>query len=239
MKLKTIAIDDEQLSLDTLEDYCNKIEFLNFVAKFKDPLEASAYLKKEKVDLIFLDVQMPNLDGIELLKSLPKQQNVIFVTAYEDYALTSYEYNAIDYIMKPLPFSRFMLACNKAYDLISKQKGIVSNPYEEFQSDFIFITTGGKTLKVNLHDINMIVAHNDFCVFYTNSENYVVHESMKYIEEVLEPIGFVRIHKSYIVPVSKIESIDGNVLKAAGEEFPIGRTFRDNLLKTIEPLKIG
>jgi DNA-binding LytR/AlgR family response regulator len=85
----------------------------------------------------------------------------------------------------------------------------------------------------------MIVAHNDFVVFYTDKENYVVHESMKYIEEVLEPIGFIRIHKSYIVPVSKIESIDGNVLKAAGEEFPIGRTFRENLLKTIEPLKIG
>lgn len=239
MILKCLAIDDEPLALDIIEDYINKVEFLELEAKCTSALEALQLIKLKHIDLIFLDIQMPDLSGFEMLKSLNKSPLVIFTTAYDDYAVESYNYNAIDYLIKPFSFSRFLKAIDKAHEYLATQKPNAIIPQENKGLDYIFINSDGNIVKVFLDDIIFLKGLSDYIELHLKEKKYIIRDNLKDVEKMLSPSNFIRVHKSYIVSISKIDLIESNIIKIGSEEIPIGRSYKNVLLNIINPKKIG
>jgi DNA-binding LytR/AlgR family response regulator len=239
MIIKCIAVDDEPLALDIIEDYINKIEFLELEAKCTSALEALQILKNKSIDLIFLDIQMPDLSGFEMLETLNKNPLVIFTTAYDDYAVESYNYNAIDYLIKPFSFSRFLKAIDKAHEHIASQKLTDTDTKIGKKMDFIFVNADGKNVKIFLDDILFLKGLSDYIEIYTSEKKYIIRDNLKDVETLLHPSDFTRVHKSYIVSISKIDFVEGNTIKIKDQEIPIGRSYRNILLNIINKKKIG
>lgn len=238
MTLKCIAIDDEPLALDIIEDYVSKVDFLELEAKTTSAIDALKIIKSKTIDLIFLDIQMPELSGFEFLESIAHTPLIIFTTAYDDYAVDSYNYNAIDYLLKPFSFARFLKAVDKAHKLFS------SKPEKEIREKkdkvkYIFVNVNGNIIKLFLNDILFIKSLTDYIEIKTFENKYVVRESLKDVEKILARNNFIRVHKSYIVSLGKIDLIEGNIIKIRNEEIPIGRSYRSTLLKVINTNKIG
>lgn len=239
MIIKCIAVDDEPLALDIIEDYIKKIEFLELEAKCTSALEALQILKNTTIDLIFLDIQMPDLSGFEMLESLNKNPLVIFTTAYDDYAVESYNYNAIDYLIKPFSFSRFLKAVDKAHEQMASQKVSVANGKTSKKQDFIFVNADGKNVKIFLDDILFLKGLSDYIELHTVLKKFILRDNLKDVEKMLLPSDFTRVHKSFIVSISKIDFVEGNIIKIKDEEIPIGRSYRNILLNIINKKKIG
>jgi len=239
MTLKCIAIDDEPLALDIIEDYVSKVEFLELEAKTTSAIEALKIIKSKSIDLVFLDIQMPELSGFEILESLDDKPLIIFTSAYDDYAVDSYNYNAIDYLLKPFSFARFLKSVEKA------QKLFISNQSEQEiigkkeKVKYIFVNVDGNIIKLFLNDILFIKSLTDYIEIKTSGKKYIVRESLKDVEKTLASNNFIRVHKSYIVSLSKIDLIEGNTIKIHNEEIPIGRSYRNTLLNVINTNKIG
>ncbi|MFH1050949.1 MAG: LytTR family DNA-binding domain-containing protein [bacterium] len=239
MITKCIAVDDEPLALDIIEDYIKKIEFLELEAKCTSALEALQILKEKPVDLIFLDIQMPDLSGFEMLESLTKNPLVIFTTAYDDYAVESYNYNAIDYLIKPFSFSRFLKAIDKAHEHLASQKVKIGSGKNGKKLDFIFVNADSKNVKIFLDNILFLKGLSDYIELHTVEKKYIIRDNLKDVEQMLSPSDFTRVHKSYIVSISKIDFVEGNIIKIGDEEIPIGRSYRNILLNIINKKKIG
>jgi len=239
MIIKCIAVDDEPLALDIIEDYIKKIEFLELEAKCTSALEALQILKIKTVDLIFLDIQMPDLSGFEMLESLNKNPLVVFTTAYDDYAVESYNYNAIDYLIKPFSFSRFLKAVDKAHEQMASQKVKISDNKNGRKMDFIFVNADGKNVKIFLDDILFLKGLSDYIELHTIQKKFILRDNLKDVEKMLSPSDFTRVHKSFIVSISKIDFVEGNIIKIGNEEIPIGRSYRNILLNIINKKKIG
>lgn len=221
--IKAIAIDDEPLALTVIESLCAKSDVVELQKTFTRPGEALKYLQKYPVDLIFCDIQMPAMTGISLVKSLQQKTMVIFTTAFSQYAAVSYELNAIDYLLKPINFKRFTQAISKAqeyFDYINRKDRSVDN--------HILIRADFSLVKIPLADILYIEGLADYLKIHIKDRKTIVARMpMKEMMEKLNPADFIRVHRSFILPLGKIEAVRGGSIFIGDQEFPIGRTYAD------------
>jgi DNA-binding LytR/AlgR family response regulator len=226
--LQCIAVDDEPLALNLLEDNISKIPYLKLVAKCNDVFEATKALQENNIDLIFIDIQMPGLTGLQFIGSLVQKPMVIFITAYKQFALDSYDLNVVDYLLKPVSLERFMKACNKAKELfelkVAKRQNVNQSP-----PDFFFQYVDYSQLKIMFNDIVWIEGLRDYLKIHLKSTTHplVIRNSIKAIEEELPSSKFIRIHKSYIVSMDGITAIRKSSIFLKDIELPIGETYRD------------
>ncbi|MBV8252708.1 MAG: response regulator transcription factor [Chitinophaga sp.] len=227
--LKCIAVDDEPLALDLLEDNISKVPYLQLVAKCNNAFEAIEVLQKQPVDLIFLDIQMPGLTGLQFLQSMASKPMVILITAYEKYALEGFNLDVTDYLVKPVPLERFVRACNKAYELFLLKSGNKSS--RELQPEFFFVNVDYSLFKVVFDDIIWIEGLKDYVRIHlkNGTKPIVTRMSIKSMEEQLPVNRFLRVHKSYIVAVSCITAIRKNSVFLDELELPVGDTYREPL----------
>ncbi|MBK8967610.1 MAG: LytTR family DNA-binding domain-containing protein [Saprospiraceae bacterium] len=235
--LNVIIVDDEPLALDVLETYIAQMPELNLVQRCTNALEANEALKNHVVDLIFLDIQMPQLTGIDFVKALTRPPMIVFTTAYPNYAIQGFDLNALDYLLKPISLERFMKAVNKAMDQAELQKR-ENNTANLEGMEFFFVKADKKLVKVNFDDIIYIEGLKDYVIIRLNQGRVITLQTMKSLEEKL-PFGrFKRIHRSYIVAMDKITAIEGNMVEVIEKDkpklLPIGKNYRDELLVLID-----
>jgi len=232
--LKCLAIDDESLALDLLEDNISKIPFLKLEKRCKNAMEALQVLQNEKIDLIFLDIQMPGLTGIQFLESLTHKPMVIFVSAYQQYAIEGFNLDVIDYVLKPINFERFFKACNKAYDYFKSIHSYKENE-NKTNKDYFFIHADYSLMKVMFDDILYVEGLKDYIKIHLTSQKHpiVCRMTMKSIEEKLPSDQFFRVHKSYIVSIKKMESIRNQKIKIGENHIPLSENFADQFMQAI------
>lgn len=235
MSLKCIIVDDEPLALEVLEAYIERIEGLELVAKCENAVKAFDALKKLQVDLIFLDIQMPKLTGIDFLKVLNPAPKVIFTTAYREYAIESYELNVVDYLLKPIAFNRFMMAVNKAMNGTVEYEEQATEDAEIQRNDdpYIFLKADRKMVKVYLRDILYIESLKDYVRIKTSEKEIISLQKISYLEQKLPEELFMRIHRSFIVPIKKIEAFSNQAVEVGGKELPIGRNYKNQVLEIL------
>ncbi len=243
MKINCIAIDDEPLALDKIREYIRRIGYLNLLESFDNAMEAIAFMKTTKVDLIFLDIQMEELSGIQMLETLHEKPKVVLTTAYDEYALKGYELDVCDYLLKPISFQRFLQACEKVYDQMfpSPQPDIsVPEPgTAEAAAGYFYVKDGNITRKINFEDILFVEGMKDYLRIWTTKGKVMTLLSFKKLEEALPSKGFMRIHKSYLIALDKIDSIERNHVKIAGESLPVGDSYRREFFQVIDKRKIN
>lgn len=236
---KVIIVDDEPLALDILEAFIEKMPNLELVARCENAFEANNALNSHDIDLMFLDIQMPQISGVEFLKSLQNPPAVIFTTAFSDYALDGFELNIVDYLLKPISLDRFMKAVNKANDRISQ--GTKSNS-EIDDDDYFFVKADKKLVKIAFDDILYIEGLKDYVIIKQETGRVITLQTMKSLESKLPSQLFKRVHRSYIVNTTKIKALDGNSLeiieKGKVKIIPIGKNYRDDLLSQINQKKL-
>ena len=234
--IKAIIVDDEPLALDVLETYIEKMPELSLVAKCENAIEANEALKNNDIDLMFLDIQMPQITGVEFLKSLNNPPEVIFTTAYPDYAVEGFELNAVDYLLKPISLDRFMKAVNKVSEKIGN-KGGDGGSTVEMEGDFFFVKADKKLIKVDFDDIIYIEGLKDYVIIRQEAGRVITLQTMKSLETKLPDTIFKRVHRSYIVNINKINAVVGNMLevteKGQTKHIPIGKNYREDLLNII------
>lgn len=238
--IRCLVLDDEPLALDILEDYIKKVPFLILVKTTTSAFEGLSLVQSGTIDLVFLDVQMPELTGIQFLKIIKGKCEVILTTAYSQYALDGYDLDVVDYLLKPIAFDRFYKAAQKV--LQSTNPGHASS--QELSSvqnthDFIFVKTEHKIQKIYLDDILFIEGLKDYISIFTRTERIITLQNMKKMEESLPPKSFIRVHKSYIIALGKIESIERSRIRIDEKVIPIGDTYREYFFKQIEDKNIG
>ena len=233
--IRCIAVDDEPWALALVEDYIKKIPFLELVYKSNSAIEALEYLKQAEVDLLFLDIQMPELTGMQFLKIAQNKIPVILTTAYSEYALEGYEHNVVDYLLKPISFDRFYKAAEKARQMISGNKKTTETTsiQPETMNDFLFIKTDSKLVRVSYEDILFVEGLKDYLSVVTKEEKLITLQSLKNMEEILPDSNFIRVHKSYIVALNKIDTLEKNRIFIGESVIPIGETYKENFLKRI------
>ena len=231
MKINCLIIDDEPWALDLMEDFIQKIPYLKLVARCEGPMAARPYFDKEEIDLVFLDIRMPDLSGIQFLKTLPRKPSVIFVTAYNEFAVEGFEMDAIDYLLKPVPFDRFVGAVSKAYEYISYRK---NNRQVNANEDFIFIKTSHKIQKIFYEDIIYLEGLKDYTRIHLSGSRkpIVTLQSLKYFESRLPSTNFIRIHRSYIVSLRKLDTVSRKTVFLGETELPCSEHYR-NILYTL------
>ncbi len=238
MKIRCLIIDDEPLAQRVIERYAENLPFLEIVCKCNNAVEAIEMLHDHSIDLIFLDINMPKLSGLDFLKSLKNPPLVIITTAYADYAIQGYELDVIDYLMKPFSFERFYKAIQKTEEFLKSKEILpsLSKEAEKSEGGYIFIKSSKKTYKVDLNEILYIEALGDYVKIFTPGKMIVSYQSLKNIEHLLPANQFPRIHKSFVISLSKIEMIEGNQVKIKEKMIPIGTNFKvdfERLLKLI------
>lgn len=243
MKINCIAIDDEPLALEKIKTYIKRIGYLNFLEGFDNALDALSYLKNHKVDLIFLDIQMEELSGIQMMEALQTKPKVVLTTAYDEYALKGYELDVTDYLLKPISFQRFLKASEKVYDILFPAKQLdtellINNAVTE-QSTYFFVKNGNITQRIDYNDILFVEGMKDYLRIWTATEKIMTLLSFKKIIDALPSDGFIRIHKSYLISLAKIESIERNRVIIKGEYLPIGDSYKKDFFKTIEDKKLN
>jgi len=230
--LNCIAVDDEPLALSLLEDNISKVPYLHLTAKCNDAFEATQILQEQTIDLIFIDIQMPGLTGLQFIESLAQKPMVILITAYKQYALEGYSLDVVDYLVKPVPLERFMKACNKAkalYEMKMANKQIASSP----KVDYLFVNVDYSLVKVLFNDILWIEGLRDYIKIHLKSsvKPIMVRMSLRVIEEQLPAAKFLRIHKSYVISIDSITAIRKNSVFIQQTELPVGETYRDVIFK--------
>jgi DNA-binding LytR/AlgR family response regulator len=251
--MNVIIVDDEPLALDVLETYIERMPNLNLIARCNNAFEANEALKNNEIDLMFLDIQMPQLTGIEFLKTLVKPPMVIFTTAYQQYAIEGFELNALDYLLKPISMDRFMKSVNKAneqYDLHHKEAAPAPQRAADTEGvtvqadapDYIFVKADKKLIRVKFSDILYIEGLKDYVIIRLETGRVISLQTMKSLEDKLPSAQFVRVHRSYIVGMDKIQAIVGNMVevmeKGQPKHLPIGKNYRDELLVMIDHHKL-
>ncbi|WP_294232980.1 LytTR family DNA-binding domain-containing protein [uncultured Chryseobacterium sp.] len=226
-KIKCIVVDDEPLAISLLENYISKVPFLELVFSTENPIEALEYVQKNESDLIFLDIQMPELTGINFMKILGDKKKYILTTAYSEYALEGYEHHVIDYLLKPVPFERFYKSALKAQErfMMSENK----------EDTHFFVKSSGQQHRINFKDILYVESIRDYINIKTAEQEYIVLDTLKSMEQQLPGMSFIRIHKSFIVNLHQINNVAGKkVTLISGNEIPVGESYRMNLLTKIK-----
>ncbi len=234
MKLKSIAIDDEPLALRLVSDYISKTPFLELVGAFDNPLDAIEFLADESVDLIFVDIQMPDLTGIEFARTLENVPKIIFTTAYEKYALEGFKLNAIDYLLKPFSYEEFLKAAQKARKQCELEASAL--PSIEANSQFLFLKSEYKIRRINFNDILYIEGLKDYIKVYTTGEDKPVLSlnSMKSLEQKLPETKFMRVHRSFIVNLDKIDTIERSRIIFGKTYIPVSDLYKDKFQEYLD-----
>ncbi len=227
--LTAIAIDDEPRALEVVEMHASRVPFLDLKATFTDAFEAIPYLQQNKIDLLFLDIKMPDISGIEFIHILQKVPMVVFTTAYSEYAVKGFELDAIDYLLKPFSLARFTKACNKALE--------ISQLIKENALDFVFLKTGYEEEKVFFDDILYIEAEGNYMSYILKNKKLLSRQNISETLSFLPPSQFVRIHRSYVVAINKIQKITRQAVWIAGKEISVGASYEDRLVEIREKLK--
>ena len=224
--MNCIAIDDEPKALEVIERYCRKSDLVDLKATFREPVKAIEFLNREKIDLIFLDINMPDINGMQLIQTLAAKPMVIFTTAYSTYAVESYNLNAIDYLLKPITFERFLAAINKASNAISLQN---KQSAKEDEAGTVFIKSGPHTYQVKVADILYLEKDGNYITVHLKDKQILIRENMGDIFDMVPSTDFVRVHKSFVVAIKHISMIEAHQLSINGVKIPIGSTYRDLL----------
>lgn len=234
MKLTAIAVDDEPIALEVIRKFAEKTVGLSLAATFQNPLEAAAFIQESEVDLIFLDMRMPDLSGIQLLQSLANPPMVIFTTAHPEYAVDSYEVDAIDYLLKPIPFDRFLKAVNKAIAQKKMEEMLQDKGEEGGERDYLFIKSDTRFFRVNYDDILFLEGMRDYVAVHTAEQRILTLTSMTNILKKLPTDRFMRIHKSYIIGLQHITLIQNSRVLIGDREIPISNSYKEELGKFID-----
>ena len=221
--INCIILDDEPLAIKVIENFIKKIDFLNCIGTFPNANDAMGILKKEKVELMFLDINMPFIDGISFLKKLENPPKTIFTSAHSDYALDGYDLNVVDYLMKPIPFERFDIAVNKAYKTIT---GLRSE--KSLDLDFVFVRVNKLNVKINFDDILVIESLKDYIKIVTKNKNFIVHTTLTSFTESLPRNKFIRIHRSTTAAINKIDVIEGSNAYINKTPYKIGGSYKES-----------
>lgn len=229
--MSCVIVDDEPLAREGLSNYVREVDFLELKATCENPLELLDLLDQSPVDLIFLDIQMPKMNGLDFLKITQKMPMVIITTAYPSYALEGFQLDALDYLLKPVTFERFFKAARKAKDYyqLLKRPGATDAGKIEKQ-DYFFIKCGSKYEKIPLEDILYVEGMQNYVNIYTIKGKYLTILSLKSLEENLSEQSFIRVHKSFIVAIGKIDSIEGNEISIQNSKIPISRNYREKVI---------
>lgn len=223
MQIKCIVTDDEPLARKGLKSYIDKIEFLTLVGKCEDAIQLNTLLKKQSTDLIFLDIEMPEMTGIELLNSLENSPKVVIVSAYEQYALQGYEFNVVDYLLKPVSFDRFMKSVNKVHLLFQ-------NEMKMDKPEHIFVKSRKQLKRIELKDLLFLESLENYVILHTVTSREIVYSTLKQMYEELPNDIFLQTHRSYIVNINHINSVDGNQIIINSHRIPIARNLKDKVL---------
>lgn len=224
-KINCVIIDDEPLALELMEDYIQRVQYLNLLGKFDNPLQAIPFINQNPIDLLFLDIEMPEINGLNVVDVLNNRPAIIFTTAYSSYGAASYDKNALDYLLKPINFERFLIAVNK-----------FQQPAEEAvqtQSNTIFIKSNGAYVQLKYTEIGYIESLKDYVMFYTQTERFVVHHSLKKLEKIL-PSPFQRVHYSFMANLENVSRIKDHHLTIFDKKVPISRKYREEVYQLIE-----
>ncbi|MBS7787072.1 response regulator transcription factor [Flavobacterium sp. CYK-55] len=231
-KYNCLIVEDEPLAAEILKDYLEQVAFLNLVAVCPDALFALNILQKEKIDLIFLDLHLPKLKGLDFIKTLQNPPRIIITTAYHQYAVQSYEFNVVDYLLKPIEFNRFLVAVNKLKPL----NEIITTPtlIQENEKAYLFLNVGKKKVKVYLDEILHIESIKEYCQIYTENKVVKVKWQLTQIEDSVPKDRFIRIHRSFIVAKDKIEAFTATDVEIKQKQIPIGRSYKELVMHLIE-----
>jgi DNA-binding LytR/AlgR family response regulator len=227
MKINCIIIDDEPSGRKVIEEYISETPFLELIGKAEDPLKAFSLIAKNQIDLIFLDIQMPKINGIDFLKSLKDPPMVIITTAFSEYALQGFELDVIDYLLKPISLDRFQRATNKARDFYTMQYK------NDKPKDYFFVKSNNKFERIAFNELLFIEAANNYIILQTTEKRLITYLTFKGMEEILPEDEFIKVHKSFIVSLSKIENLDSEEIKIGKFIIPISRSFKDSVLEKV------
>lgn len=230
-RMRCIIVDDDELSRSILEDLVNDTEELELIKSCEDAVEAFKLIRDEHIDLVFLDIEMPKMDGMEMLRNLNPLPQIIFVTAHAEYAVESYEYNVTDFIQKPISAARFLKAIDKAVSRFEEKRANITE-----KDKTIFIKTDSKLVQINTEDILYVEALGNYMRLYTTGGKYTILSTMKDIAAKLSSDDFVRVHRSFIVRLDKIESIEDQFIIIQGKQISIGKAYKDELSKRLNLL---
>ena len=228
MKINCIIIDDEPLARKGLKEYIHDVEFLNLLGEFDNAVKATEVLGKGDVQLLFLDIQMPKITGLDFFKSLQHAPPVIFTTAYPQYALEGFDLNALDYLVKPISFDRFLKAAMKA-----KEYYEIRQQNKQEAGDYFFIKADNKLVKIFFEEILFVEALQNYVTIHTTDKKYVTYLTFKSVEEYLPADRFIKTHKSYIISASKLDSIEGNDIRIGNHHIPISRNEKDEVMEKL------
>jgi len=234
--LNCVIVDDEPLAREGLADYVKEIDFLQLAGVCINPIELGKLLGSQKIDLIFLDIQMPKMNGIDFLRILQSPPMIIITTAFSEYALEGFQLNVLDYLLKPITFDRFFKAVGRARDyhqLTAARSPSADASNLQQGEDFVFIKCGNKFEKIHFADILYIEALQNYVAIYTTRGKYLTLLYLKNIEQNLDRNAFIRVHKSYIVPIGKIDAIDGNEIRIATHRIPVSRNYREQVIRQV------
>lgn len=238
MKLKCIIVDDEDLARGIIELYLKDVDFIEVVASCSSAMEALNYLNTNKIDIIFLDINMPKIDGLTFIKTLKSMPKIIITTAYREFAVEGFELDVVDYLCKPFSFERFLLAINKTVTRINSEQNqqieTENSKKETIQNqEAIFIKSDKKSYRINLDEILFIEADGDYVKIITSEKSFTTYMNLKDIEKLLPQKLFPRVHRSFIVSITKIDSVEGNQIKIGKSIIPIGRNFKENFMSLL------
>lgn len=232
MKIKCIIIDDEPLAIKVVENHLKEFQNFEIIDTFNNPLAALPLLEKGEADVVFLDINMPKMNGLDFAKTLNYKTNIIITTAYREYAVESYDSNVLDYLVKPIPFNRFLKTIHKITQQVYQQKGIEKE--EDTHNDsFIFLKVDKKLVKIRFETILYIESLKDYIKVFTTLENYLVHKSLTSMTEELPANNFIRIHRSFTIAIDKIKSVEGNLVEISTTKIPIGRKYVNHAKRII------
>lgn len=232
MIVKSIIIDDESLAISIIESYLQEFKNIEVLGVFNNPIEALQIIESGDLDVVFMDINMPRMNGLEFLKSLQEYPFIIITTAYKEHALESYELEVLDYLVKPIPFSRFLKSVNKLMARLITAKNLKPSPDFD-QAPHIFLRVDKKLMKIFLHDILFIESLKDYIKLCSAEGTYVSHKSLSSISEELPSENFVRVHKSYTIAIDKVKSVEGNLIEIGNKRVPIGRNYASHAKQRI------
>ncbi len=239
MNIHCIIVDDEALARKGLQKYVDKIDFLILKGICKNAMEANTILNREKIDLVFLDIEMPMLSGLDFLRTLQHTPKIIFTTAYSEYALESYEFDVADYLVKPISFERFLQAANKVHRHLTKTVPTTATEnIAEQTDDHLFIKTDSQLVKVLIQDILFVESMQNYIRIHTTQEALMTLVPLKRMLEILSEHEFMQVHKSFVIAKNKVDAIIGNQLVIGNHKIPIGRSLRDKVLSTLVKDKV-
>jgi DNA-binding LytR/AlgR family response regulator len=224
MKIKCIIIDDEPLAIKVVERHLKEFEYMELIDSFNTPIAALPLIDKEEIDVIFLDINMPKMSGLDFIRTLTHKPHIVITTAYREFAVESFDLDVLDYLVKPIPFGRFLKTINKITKRIGLEKEKI-NKISIKDEPFIFLKVDKKLMKIKLNDILFIESLKDYIKVITILGDYLVHKSMTSISEELPSNNFIRIHRSYTIAINKISFVEGNSIMVANRRIPIGRNY--------------